>query len=86
MKFIDIMRRRAREREHQRKSDPMPHWQYRMNQLNDLPRKTDEIDLLNDTGEEGWELVAIAANNVAYLKRQIARPLTPSARSPSQGT
>jgi hypothetical protein len=53
--------------------------------LFDLPRGTDEIDLLNDAGE-GWELVAIAANNVAYLKRQIARPVTPSARSPSQGT
>jgi hypothetical protein len=51
----------------------------------DLPRGTDEIDVLNDAGEEGWELVAIAANNVAYLKRQIARPVTPSARSPSQG-
>jgi hypothetical protein len=64
----------------------MPQWQYRTIHLNDLPRKTDEIDLLNDAGEEGWELVVIAANNVAYLKRQIARPVTPSARSPSQGT
>jgi hypothetical protein len=64
----------------------MPQWQYRTIHLNDLPRKTDEIDLLNDAGEEGWELVVIAANNVAYLKRQIARPVTPSARSPRQGT
>jgi hypothetical protein len=45
-------------------------WEYRKIDLNQLLRKTDEIDLLCDAGEEGWELVAILANNVAYLKRQ----------------
>ena len=34
-------------------------------------RKTDDIDLLCDAGEEGWELVAILVNNVAYLKRRV---------------
>jgi hypothetical protein len=53
----------------------MPQWQYRTINLGDLPRGEDEIDVLNDAGEEGWELVRIAANNVAYLKRQIARPV-----------
>jgi hypothetical protein len=34
-----------------------------------LPRKTEEIDLLNDVGADGWELVSIMSNKVAYLKR-----------------
>jgi hypothetical protein len=48
-----------------------PEWEYRQIHLSDLPRKVDEIDLLNDAGEDGWELVGIASNNVAYLKRQM---------------
>ena len=43
--------------------------------LNQLPRKTDDIDLLCEAGEEGWELVAIMANNVAYLKRELGDPI-----------
>jgi hypothetical protein len=46
-------------------------WEYRKIALNQLPRKTDDIDVLCDAGEEGWELVAILSNNVAYLKRQV---------------
>jgi DNA-binding protein H-NS len=46
-------------------------WQYRKIDLNQLPRKTDEIDVLCDAGEEGWELVTILPNNVAYLKREL---------------
>jgi hypothetical protein len=30
-----------------------------------LPRKTDDIDLLCEAGEEGWELVAILPNIAA---------------------
>jgi DNA-binding protein H-NS len=45
-------------------------WEYRKIDLNQLPRKTDEIDVLCDAGEEGWELVTIQSNNVAYLKRE----------------
>jgi hypothetical protein len=33
------------------------------------------------TGEERWELVAMAANSVACLKRQIARPVALSAEA-----
>jgi len=46
-------------------------WEYRKIDLNQVPRKTDEVDVLCDAGEEGWELVAILQNNVAYLKRQV---------------
>ena len=47
-------------------------WQYRKMYLNDTGRKSDDIDLLDDAGKNGWELVGIATNNVAYLKRQMA--------------
>jgi hypothetical protein len=57
----------------------MPQWQYCTISLCDLPRKTDEIDLLNEVGEEGWELVGITANNIAYLKRQVTRPVATKA-------
>jgi DNA-binding protein H-NS len=46
-------------------------WEYKKIALNDLPRKRDDVDVLNDAGDEGWELVAILPNNVAYLKREI---------------
>ena len=46
-------------------------WEYRKIALNDLPRKTADIDVLNDAGDEAWELVAILPNNIAYLKRRL---------------
>jgi hypothetical protein len=55
-------------------------WEYCQVDLNDLPRKTREVDLLNEVGEQGWELVAILHNHVAYLKR-LATPAKPP-RSP----
>jgi hypothetical protein len=54
--------------------DPMPRWQYRAIDLNDLPRGSDEIDVLNAAGADGWELVAIAGNRIAYMKRQTEDP------------
>jgi hypothetical protein len=58
----------------------MLQWQYGETQLSELPRRANEVDLLNDAGAEGWELVSITVNNIAYLKRQV--PTMPSARSP----
>jgi hypothetical protein len=52
----------------------MPQWDYRKINLNDVPRKSDDIDLLIDAGEEGWELIAITPNNIAYLKRLFEDP------------
>jgi hypothetical protein len=46
-------------------------WEYKKIALNQLSPKTADVDVLNDAGDEGWELVAILPNNVAYLKRQI---------------
>jgi hypothetical protein len=48
-------------------------WEYRKILLNEHPRREDELDLLCDAGDCGWELVTITPNNVAYLKREILR-------------
>lgn len=45
-------------------------WQYRKINLNEVPRRSDEVDVLCAAGEDGWELVTITANNFAYLKRE----------------
>jgi hypothetical protein len=62
----------------------MPQFQYERINLSDLPRQSDEIDLLDGLGHEGWELVVVMPNNVAYLKRQLspARRDPAAARSP----
>jgi hypothetical protein len=49
----------------------MSQWEYRKIDLNDLPRKANDVDVLNDAGDEEWELVGITTNNFAYLKREI---------------
>ena len=59
----------------------MPQWQYRKISLSDLPQWTDELELLNEAGEEGWELVNVTTNNIALLKRPLVAPIGPSASS-----
>jgi hypothetical protein len=63
----------------------MSEWEYITVNLSDLPRDTGELDLLNDAGKNGWELIAIVSNNIAYLKREVAKakPATTKARSRS---
>ena len=51
----------------------MPEWEYTKIDLNDLPSKASVIDVLNDAGKDGWELVLITSNNIAFLKRQIRK-------------
>jgi H-NS histone family len=52
---------------------PAVQWEYRKLPLNEHQRREDDLDLLRDAGERGWELVAITPNNVAYLKREVLR-------------
>jgi hypothetical protein len=40
-------------------------WEYRKIALNEAPRRGDDIDLLCDAGETGWELVAVLPNGVS---------------------
>ena len=61
----------------------MSQWEYRGIDLNDHGHKSNEIELLRDAGEEGWELVAITANQIAYLKRQVGAPTSPGRRRKS---
>jgi hypothetical protein len=49
----------------------MVRWEYLTIDLANLPAKADEVDLLNDAGKKGWELIAIVSNHVAYLRRQV---------------
>jgi len=61
----------------------MPECDYILIDLNDVPHKASEIDVLNDAGKDGWELVLITSNNIAFLKRQVRKP---TAKSPQSGS
>lgn len=52
----------------------MPRWEYDKIDLNDVPHRTEDIDLLNEAGKNGWELVHIANNKIAHLKRLTPEP------------
>ena len=60
----------------------MSEWEYHKVALNQLARRTDDINLLCEAGLDGWELVAILANNVAYLKRQAGDPVSGTIEHP----
>ncbi len=65
----------------------MAQWEYCKIDLNFLAPRTEDIDLLNASGNDGWELVGITSNNVAYLKRQIREPATEApAKAPRRKT
>jgi hypothetical protein len=49
----------------------MPLWEYKKLDLADVPLKIADTDILNEAGKDGWELVSLTANSLAYLKRQI---------------
>jgi hypothetical protein len=61
-------------------------WEYRKIDLNLHRPQGDELDLLNAAGAEGWELVGITSNSIAYLKRELEelqrQPGTPEPRPP----
>lgn len=50
----------------------MQQWEYIKIDLNSASAKRDDLDILTSVGNEGWELVAITVNNMAYLKRAVA--------------
>jgi hypothetical protein len=49
-------------------------WQYKTIDLNEVPARRSEIDVLDDAGRDGWVLVLITANRIAYLKREGREP------------
>ena len=52
----------------------MIEWEYRKIALNDVPRKSSDVEVLDRAGEECWELVTVLPNNIAYLKRPLDDP------------
>jgi hypothetical protein len=48
-------------------------WEYTKIALNEASRQGDDVDVLCAAGENGWELVAVLPNGVAYLKREIPK-------------
>jgi hypothetical protein len=60
----------------------MPQWEYIKIDLNDLPSKASEIDLLNDAGKHAWELVLITSNNIALPTASTRRAV--AGTSPTQ--
>jgi hypothetical protein len=64
----------------------MPEFEYITVSLNEVPPKTGVIHILNDAGKDGWELVMITGNNIAYLKRQIRKRTSGSAPNAAPST
>jgi hypothetical protein len=50
----------------------MQQWEYIRIDLSSASARRGDIDILTSAGNEGWELVAITVNNIAYLKRPVA--------------
>jgi hypothetical protein len=61
-------------------------WEYMKVMLIEASRNGDEIDLLCDAGAEGWELVAVLPNGLAYLKREVLEAGVASVEQPQNGT
>lgn len=61
----------------------MTKWEYERIDLNTLARNETDIDVLNEAGAQGWELIAINPCNVAILKRAVATTATRAPRASS---
>jgi hypothetical protein len=59
----------------------MPQWEHLTVDLNNVPTKSSDIELLDTLGQERWELVTITPNKVAYLKRMVEVPAAPKKRT-----
>lgn len=57
--------------------------------LNEAGKRQQDTDILNEIGKDGWELMGILPNNMAYLKRPIPNQLQaapkPEAPKPQRG-
>ena len=63
----------------------MTQWEYRKIDLSGINPRSDDVELLNYAGQDGWELLAITANNFAYLKRSVPVAATQRAAPPKRG-
>ena len=65
----------------------MTQWEYQKIDLSGINPRSDDVDLLNRAGQDGWELLTITANSIAYLKRrvEVAAAQKASAPTPKRG-
>lgn len=61
----------------------MKKWEYSKIALNEPPRGRDDVYLLCDAGEEGWELISVLPTGIAYLKREIMEDVVTAAEEPA---
>jgi hypothetical protein len=59
-------------------AEHMTQWEYAKVDLNNVPSNKSDLDLLNDAGTDGWELVTVTVSNFAVMKRAV--PTAPSAK------
>ena len=55
-----------------------PKFEYHKIDLSSATTKRSDVDVLNDAGRDGWELVSITANHIAYFKRAVPVPKAPA--------
>jgi hypothetical protein len=60
-------------------------WEYRKIDLSGINARSDDVELLNYAGQDGWELLTITANNIAYLKRSVPVAAAQKATAPKRG-
>jgi hypothetical protein len=60
----------------------MSRCEYRKIDLNELAQMGGDIDVLNRAGAEGWELMTITINHVAYLRRMLEDATVPAVDPP----
>jgi hypothetical protein len=56
----------------------MIRYEYVRIDLNQHHPRSDALALLGSAGQQGWRLVCVTANNIAYLIREIDDPAAPS--------
>ena len=59
-------------------------WEYTKIALNETRRGEDPLDVLLEAGKNGWELVTLTTNHVAYFKRPIEDTSQPEELRPVQ--
>ena len=59
---------------------PPMKFEYHKIDLSTVTLKLSDVDVLNDAGRDGWELVSISANHMAYFKRAVPAVKPPPAR------
>ena len=63
----------------------MTQWEYSKIDLSRITPDRTTSSCSTDAGQDGWELLAIAPNNIAYLKRSVQVAAAQRAAPPKRG-